>query len=250
MHTNKLLGVLLSSLLLTAGCGTTENPKGAPSESTAPTKTAEAFAKEVLETGEAAATEKYKGKTLELEGVVDWANETVSKAVFLRGTRTDAGHPVPIHCFPATAEREPAMSLGKGQKVKVVGRVTILEPRGAGLKLEECKFTELTPSPVSKVTAEELTQAYRTDESAAKKKYQDIEPKSEILVEGTIQDPRASGKIVLAGDADFKVICEVDRDTLQAAVKGQKVIVKGTVSHFDKGGKAVNLQSAFILKKL
>jgi hypothetical protein len=128
---------------------------------------AEALAKEAFADPPAAST-KYKGKVVELDGRVDPANRFLSETSFLmpgviQGPQDAAG--MDIVCAPVAAKMDRMWWLGRGQKVRVTGRVSVINP--LAVYVEECTVIELEPSPTMKVTARELAEGFSADAGAA-----------------------------------------------------------------------------------
>lgn len=204
------------------------------------------FAKEFA-TDEKAATAKYKGKVVELEGLVESANQVVSKGAFvLTGFKKDKKTVIPtnIMCFVPATKLDAVVLLGKGQKVKVIGKFAdvVFMPR-----LMECDFTELSKSPTPTVTAVELTKEYAKDKDAAAKRYGN----TEVIVEGKVEDlPKVGDRLYvkLTGDGKLHVHFPIDDNEAKLYPKGATVRVKGDISPFGFDGTALGIDSAFLLK--
>jgi hypothetical protein len=260
--------LIAGCLAFAAGCG---GPGSSPPAGTAPGKgpgtpaaavdkpevktTAEGLAKEVL-ADEKAAGGKYKDKVVELEGAVEFANAVIGdgRMFHLAGAKKKPTDVVGLNlfCVPAAADKDKVWWLGKGQKVKVVGRVTGVT--SSGVYLDQCTVTELEPSPTPRVTAEQLTGEFGKDEAAAKAKYLTKEgyPK-EVIVEGTVAGLATTKdgfySVNLAGKEGLAVSCTVNKEAYEGLKQGDKVTMKGDVSGLYKDRKAVLVNTAFVLKK-
>ncbi len=250
-------------LVLVAGCGKPEskpgpgNPKvsdsGAAKNPEIKT-TAEELAKEVLADQKAAGT-KYDGKVVELQGKVDTANQVVTdnKGFYLTGAKKKPTDVVGLNvlCMPVAGEKDKVGWLGKGQKVKVVGKVTGVN--AFAVSLAQCTFTEEDKSTTPKVTVEELTSEFAKDAEAAKKKYKIENLNSqEIILEGTVADKEKKGDfhtVKLAGTDGLTVSCTVSKQNWEELKKGDKVTIKGDLSGYYAADKKVNVNTAFVLKK-
>jgi hypothetical protein len=257
------LRIVLFTLMvaLVAGCGGGDSKPGKPGDShkavaqdPAFKLTAEAFAKEALG-NQKGASDKYNGKVVELEGQVDSANRVITdKGIYLTGAKKNPTDVVGLNllCTPGESAKEKIWWLGKGQKVKVVGKVIGISP--LAIYLDECTITEQGQSPTPKVTADELTEAFSKDEEAAKKKYggDALSPK-EIIVEGTVAalDKTKNDFYIarLEGKGGLTVGCTLDKKEWESLKKGDKVTIKGDLSGFYKDEKNVNVNTAFVLKK-
>lgn len=216
--------------------------------------TAEALVKEVIK-DEKAAVKKYKGKVVELEGTVQFANKLVSdRAILINGAKRNPKDVVELNviCNSTPARLESAWWFGKGQKIKVVGKLTIAND--LGVSLTDCTFTQIKPSPTLKVTAKQLTADFVKDEEAAGKKYliDALIPK-EIIVEGVVGQLMKTKDdlflVELTGTAAHTVRCVIDQKEWKTLKKGDQVTIKGDCSGFDSKEKYANVISAFVLKK-
>jgi tRNA_anti-like len=216
--------------------------------------TAEAIVKEFLK-DEKAAQKKYKDKFVELEGTVFAANKVLSdKGVWLDGAKKDPKDVVATNvlCYAPAARLEKAFWLGKGQKVKVVGKFA--GGSGLAVSLLDCTFTELKPSPTLKTTAKAVAADFDKDEEAATTKYLiDGINSKEIIVEGVVSALEKTKNdffiVKLEGSGGLTVNCVVDEAEWKKLKKGDKVTMKGDLSGFYKDEKKVNVNTAFVLKK-
>lgn len=161
---------------------------------------------------------------------------------------------VNIMCRPAAAEKDKAALLGQGQKVKVVGQVMAVSSSFGGVTLDLCTFTELSPNPAPKVTAEQLAGDFSKDKAAAEKKYLTEKgyPKG-VIVDGTVADLEKNKNgfyiVKLAGQDGVTVNCTVSQKTFEGLKKGDKVTMKGDVTLYDQKEKYVTVNTASLLKK-
>jgi hypothetical protein len=270
--THSGLGIVLltSCFVLAAGCAKkdpmqpTSGPSGPTTASDAPAKdpeiktTAEAMAKEVI-ADEKAAAAKYKDKVVEVEGKVFAANRIIgnNRQITLVGAKkkpTDVLG-VDVACIPAAANLDQAWSLGRGQKVKVVGQVVAVSAGFGGITLDRCSVTEVDKSPTPTVTADALVGEFAKDPEAAKKKYTESDfVMKEVIVEGTVADSTSSPDgtfhfVDLEGKNGQTVRFTVNKETKDSLKKGDKVTMKGDVSLYDKDKKQLTVNTAFVLKK-
>jgi hypothetical protein len=256
---DRVVGLLATFVLLTA---IDANAADAPDAKKPDFKlTPEALARE-FEKDAKAATARYKGKVLELEGIV-W---NASKIVSFSGDGIDLSSRAKgdkgtdgiylINCKIVPAQLEKAWWLERGQKVKVTGVLSAIGKVSLGLT--ECQFTELEKSPLLKFTAEQLTSDFIMDEKAAEKKCSDTGGSGKyIVVEGVVADrttEKGPGGLELhmvkfKGKGPYVVSCRFKKDDWEKVKKGDSLIVKGTFSKYDKAGKAVQLYLAFPLTK-
>lgn len=247
-------------LFLVAACNKTEPQPGAagPSGSQQPvthagekkaefTLAAVDLVKEFI-ADEKAATAKYKDKIVEVEGVVNTANQELHKGSFsltgAKKTPTDIAQLL-VFCNPVPSQQPRMPWLAKGQKVRVRGQLTA---NSLALRLLNCQFWELEPPSTPKLTAVQLTEEYAKDEAAAKEKYYD----KEIIVEGTVVDLEKTKNdfflIKLAGaKPDLRVSCTVDEREFNAVKKGQKAVVKGDCSLL-RGNGDLTVNTAFLIR--
>jgi hypothetical protein len=162
------------------------------------TLTSEQLAKD-YETDSAAATKKYQGKWVEVEGPVAHVLVLPSGDVniHLVGFKVDpnkfGGHS--IRGIPPAQEREKLKGLIPGQKVKLKGKVDGVTA-GAYIELVPCAIVSIGPDPAIPVTADELTEAYAKDAKAADGKYKG----KWLFVEGVVLELRPDEtSVILAG---------------------------------------------------
>jgi hypothetical protein len=217
--------------------------------------TAEALVKEFL-AGDKAALAKYKNKVVEIDGSVLFANQIIgADRITLTGAKknpTDIAS-VDVSCILSSAGLEKAWWLGRGQKVKVVGKVVDYTST-FGVFLGHCTVAEAGANPTPKVTAEALVEEFVNNPEAAEKKYTESEyVKKEVIVEGIVHatEARSDGFyfVILAGKDGSTVSFTVDKNATEELKKGDKVTLKGDLSLFDKNKKQLTVNTAFVLKK-
>ena len=262
--------LLACGLVMAAGCAKTDTAKpgtgsgvtGAKDDGPATNPeiktTAEAMAKEVI-ADEKAAEAKYKDKVVEVEGKVQYANKTLGndRMISLAGAKKMPTDVVALNisCIPAVANLDKAWELGRGQKVKVVGKVVGISAGFLGVTLDRCSIAEVDKNPTAKITAEALTGEFAKDPDAAKKKFTESEyVMKELIVEGNVAGTETSKdgnfhSINLAGKDGYTVSCTVKKDVMDGVKKGDKVTMKGDLGSFDKDKKRLTLNTAFVLKK-
>ncbi len=225
--------------------------------------TADALVKEANK-DEKATVAKYKGKIIELEGVVESANQHLETgSLTLVGGKGKFGHLDPI-CNVVDEYKNKVGWLGRGQKVSVIGKV--VGANASTISLYDCRVTEKGPSPTPKLTADELTAEFAKDEAAAKKKYDPeqthpdhaLSTPKEIIVEGTVADvPKIKSEfgietlaVILPGKDGMTVTCDVNKKTWESVKKGDKVTIKGDVDTIlNKDKKTVHIARAYLLQK-
>jgi hypothetical protein len=230
------------------------DPKAAKSKEVAFKVSANELAREFLADPKKA-FDKYKGKTIEVEGGVEFANKLIGddKGFTLNGAKKDPKDVLALNifCVVPAAHKEKAWWLGKGQKVKVVGE--LYNANSLAVYIKDSDFSELEPSPTATVSAQQMTADFAKDEAAAKNKYlnEGMNPK-EVIVEGVVADlvtKPGSYIVVLEGTKPVSVACATKKEELDGLKKGDKVTMKGDCSLFTKNDNMVNLNAAFILKK-
>jgi tRNA_anti-like len=260
------LAVLGWAVIIGLGCAKTDEPSkpisqpagGGAAAKPDFTLSAEDLAREFL-TDEKAAETKYKDKVVEVSAVVYDANQLRSGAgvFYLNGakSRKDGGEPIHCEAVPEQKSLVPWLSGGfaggKGQKVKVTGRVDKFHL--GSVDLTACHITELEPPNTSQVKAEQVTDEFAREPEAAQKKYQE----KEIIVEGTIADlvkmkdqfdnQHYSAKLEGA-KPDLRVSCEIGESDFNNLKKGQKARFKGDCGLFPFREGELTVGWAFILK--
>lgn len=215
--------------------------------------TAEDISKEVF-ADEKAAAARYKGKWVELTGSEEWASKYGHASGFnMTGGKKKpgdlTGYIIRIGVPPADVEK--AWMMSKGQKVKAFGRVQ--DVSGLMLNVDQAAVTELEPSKLLTVKAEDLAADYAKDGDAAEKKYRGEAFSREIAVTGTVAEltqEKDFQYVVLAGSGSTVVKCTFDKDDWKALKKGDKVTVKGDLSSFDpQQANSPTVNSGFLVKK-
>lgn len=256
--------VLLSCILI--GCGKKADPipnsvVKPPSDSPTATRpdkadfktTAEAIAKEIF-ADEKAASAKYMGKYVELEGQVAFANKVIKED----GLIMDGGKKVPtdsssysIRLFVAKPDLEKVWFLGAEQKVSAFGRVQAVNQ--SSLDLDQVTVKESEPSPVLKMTAEALAAEYAKDGDASQKKYITKGYHREIALTGVVAELLKENDffiLTLTGSGTTKVRCTFLDDDWKLVKVGDNVTVKGNLSSFDaKKANSPSVSTAFLVKK-
>jgi hypothetical protein len=172
---------------------------------------------------------KYKGKTIELSGVIASVSQAaMHRTVFLEGgketltvegvtiTTTKIG-PQCLMVDPAPWRKHPP-----GQRVKLRGMCL----GGSPPTLDRCTVVEVGETRTPKLTAEEIAREYTADYTAATRKYHN----KHLILRGVVVAKRVNidGVIVeLRGDGKKKVECNYDVSDF-----GASVAVGDTVSLF------------------
>jgi hypothetical protein len=279
-------GALLTvSIVIASGCGqqtTTSQQKSgtAPDDkkgaatpgataspaATAATRSEPAFkgkAEDLLKefaAGQPAADKKYKDKYVEVEGIVESAPSAGSQDKMGVAVPADP-HKAVIVCDMSADALKTFLQLGRGQKVKVVGKEYLSIP--GTVYLNDCTYSEAGPNPAIRVSAKELGTEFAKDEGkAAAQKYtsKDVFHPTELIVEGTVldvgesKDPGFSGLVVkLDAGMQEPMVCQFSKFDEAAA----KQLKKGDVAVL-KGGFRANmlalknypsLTNAVVLKK-
>lgn len=267
-----LIVLLLAGSAVSSGCGKKETPSGSgasiagtpnspasQNQSAPPVATkisAENLAKEFLADPKAA-FEKYNGKVVEVEGIVDSANKIVNndRGFLIAGAKKDPKDilGLSLSCNTVPEQADKVWWLGKGQKVKVVGEV--FDANNVFVSLKDCRFTEVEKSPTPAVSAKQLAEDFTKDEVAAKDKYlsKDFSPR-EIIVSGVVaalDEKNGFSFVTLEGAGSVVISCTVDKKDYAAVKKGDKVTMKGdlSIAAFDKKDNKVTMDTAFLLKK-
>jgi hypothetical protein len=214
--------------------------------------------------GQAAADKKYKGKYVEVEGQVDkvsWATGSKDK-LDLAPPQSVTPREM-VSCTMSPSAPETYRELGKGQTVKVRGKLT-LSIIGT-IFLEDCTIADAGPSPVLRAKAKDLGAEFaKEDGEPAAKKYdsKDIFNPKELIVEGVVKDVVITPGRTLASKEDVNLnldagmsepmVCEIEPFEMESAKKikkGDTVVLRG---HFHTNTLALKrypgLLSAQILK--
>src|SRR5262245_7275174 len=189
------------------------------------TLTSKEFAEE-YQKDQKAATEKYKGKVVELSGTVIGLSRNVAipqPYLSLQGVEKD---PLGIWCL--MADKEPWLKATPGQSVKMKGKAS--DSFGLPPQLLECVVTEVSGPGAPTLTAEELGKAYAADENATTKKYDN----KYLFLTGEID--KVTFDKVKAADVVFKVsdkpkivakFTPFDKEATEPLKGGQKIKVLG-----------------------
>ena len=247
------------TVFLSLGCNAKDGKPGAnPATPDAGKKTADQkadfstsatqLAKDFLG-DEKAATDKYTGKVIEIEGIVHTANPIIGKPgmFILEGAKKNEKDILGLNVYcscPAGQENKVAM-LSKGQKVKAKG--SMQGANSLAVYLGDCSYAEVTPPSHLVVTAKQLTEDFSKDKDAASKKYQE----KEVVVEGEVASLVEKNGFFSAKLAGVKsplvVSCTLRQEEFNTLKKGQTITVKGDCSLFSDNEVTVN--TAFLVKK-
>jgi Leucine-rich repeat (LRR) protein len=160
--------------------------------------TSEKFAEECKE--QKTANEKFKGKVIELSGVVKTVGQNFSgdPYVALEVGKDFTG----VMCF--TADAQPWAKVVPGQKIKLKGKWP-QDPFGPSL--HHCVFVDTGKSPAIILTAQELAKEYAADKDATGKKYAD----KYLIVTGEVVDKEfnsvGAASVTLKVEGKVKVKC-------------------------------------------
>ncbi|HXG09299.1 MAG TPA: hypothetical protein VNK04_05875 [Gemmataceae bacterium] len=262
------LPLMITALATAAlsGCGFIEGPNagrpidGRGSRDRRPVLfvTAEQMARDYAASRQAADV-KYRGKYLQVAGVVDRVrtNSLGERSVALVGfTENRSDDPVvkEIRCIFLPTHDDRTLDLTRGQEVKIVGRC---EGEGTSIDIEivDCELEEVGPDPSITVTAEQLTRAYAQSKEQADQKYSG----RQLVIEGVLVELRGEGEgrpeVVLAGHDEqsarpLRVVAAYPSDQRGAFArlsKGQKIKIKGECSgrHDDE----VSVSFAVLVRK-
>ncbi len=210
--------------------------------------------------GQPAADKKYKDKYLEVEGVVQSGLTTGSKDKLAVAVPGDPDKAVLI-CDMSPDAQKTFRELGKGQKVKVLGKEYLSIP--GTVYLNDCSYTEAEPNPAARVKAKDLGAEFgKGDGGPAAKKYagKDFSHPTELIVEGVVQDvaeskgPEFLGLVVnLDAGMQEPMACQIDTSDVDAAKqlkKGDTVVLKGNFHAHTLSLKSYpGLTNAIVLKK-
>jgi hypothetical protein len=171
-----------------------------------------------------AAEAKYKGKVIEVTGLVTGIGQSINKEPCLTLEGAEKGV-LDVMCF--TAEKEPWAKAAPGQTVKLKGTCAEFSFMA---RLTGCAVLEVTgPAPPS-LRAEELAKEYAAGADKASMKYND----KYLLLSGEVagvkfnEDKAASVTLKTSGKP--KVVChftEFEKDETAGLKPGQKIKVLG-----------------------
>jgi Leucine-rich repeat (LRR) protein len=183
--------------------------------------TAEMFAAECKD--RKAASDKYKGKVIELSGVVKSLDSNFSEDVYvsLAVDKDITG----VMCYMATPE--PWAKVVPGQKIKLKGKF----PEDAfGAALVHCVFVDTGTNPAITMTAQQLAKEYAADKEAANKKYNE----KYLILTGEVVDRQfnSAGAASMTLKVDGKVRVKVsftafDKGAVKPIKVGQQLKVVG-----------------------
>lgn len=183
----------------------------------------EAFAVEVKEDEKAAAA-KYKGKTIELSGIVTGVQRNIGGDVFLSLPSKTAGI-LGVSCF--LKDKNVFGKVVKGQDVTVRGRYPDLQ---FGVQIMDGELVKVGPNPALTYTAEEMAKEWAKDKEAATRKWKD----KVLIVSGEIGDTRANDvgaiSVFLKAGDKLHVDCgftAFEKDVAGKLKKGDRVKVVG-----------------------
>ena len=176
------------------------------------------------ENNEVAADSKYKGKNVLISGTIkNIGKDILDKPYITLGGSGFLG----VQCFFEKSNVDQLMSLSKGQRIKVIG---VVSGKVINVQVKDCSL----PSAKFTLTADELYNAYETNEVAADNKY-----KGEfVLISGTIEGMSKNlfGNSYIAletGKMSSNVKCFFEKgkeSELAWLSKGERVRVMGVVS--------------------
>jgi tRNA_anti-like len=185
------------------------------------------------------ARQKYQGKIIELTGdveIVDDHPNGEAGIVYLKVGRDN------VTCY--TADKEPWLKAGPGQKAKIRGKVPDDGFWGKPYNLYPCAVIEGTPPPT--FSAEQLAKEFTADRKVFEEKYDH----KQVLVEGAVAAKTVDGnygKLMLKGGGDQTVSCtlgmltDFQKRRYESIKVGQQVKLCGEVS-VTSTGKQVNIE--------
>jgi hypothetical protein len=208
------------------------------------TTDAESWHAEWAKDREAAST-KYKGKTVELSGVVDHPSDDPYCRVGFIYLKIK-GDGIGPRC--ALDDPAPWLKVGPGCKVKIKG---IVPEFGSGGGLESCVIVESSPNTCQEITAVQLAKEFAADKKAAEDKYRD----KCLIVEGELtgKEPSEIDKgrfvyLMMKGDGGIGVKGYVGNDTEERKKAnddlkaGQKIKICGE-ARLDLKGKDLQISA-------
>jgi hypothetical protein len=183
----------------------------------------EAYAAEVKK-DEKAAAGKYKGKTIEMTGVVQGVHRNFGGDVFLSLPSKTAGA-LGVSCF--LKDKDVFGKVVKGQRVTVRGRYPDL---AIGFQILDCVVTEKGPSPALTYTAADMVAEWAKDRAAAAKKWDG----KTVIVSGEVTGTKANDvgaiSVYLKAPGGQRVDCgfsAFEKDLAGKIKAGDKVTVVG-----------------------
>jgi hypothetical protein len=280
-------GLLFAAYLTLSGCGQPAAPPVTAKDVAAPVSAAaepakvaasrepvfkvgaEGFLKE-FKADQKAANEKYKDKYVEIEGLVGEAPSTgfrnkMDIAVPEKREPQSGVQKQSVCCTMAPGAQGKLLELGRDQKVKVTGKVTLSIVDT--VFLEDCTVGDVGPSTVIRTTAKELGAEFSKDDGEpAKQKYdsKDIWRPKELFVEGVVNDVVVASQTAPAtniGDVfvnldageNEPMICRMEpfwKEDGKQLKKGESVVLRGTFGTDTRNAKAYPmLWNAIVVKR-
>jgi Leucine-rich repeat (LRR) protein len=191
---------------------------------------AEKFSEEYKENRNAA-EEKYKGKVVELTGVVKSMGRNIADDSYIS---LEAGK-VLFGVMCVTADAEPWAKVAPGQKVKLKGKWPEFS---VGAALIYCVFLDTGKYEATALSAEQLAKEYVADPEATTKKYKD----KYLVISGEVMDrdfnSAGAASITLKVDSKVRVKCHFtafESKQTRSLKVGQRVKAIGQYTlNFDK----------------
>jgi hypothetical protein len=229
---------LIGAALLASGCGKTDQPAapGAAESSGSATNDTSGKADFSLDVAQwhteftndpSAAVDKYKGKVVEVSGMVEFVSEDPAEQVGCVYLKVD-GPPLQDRC--ATTDKKPWLKVSPGSKVKLRGKVPEF---GLPCDLVGAEIVEAGPDPAVVISAQQLAKEYATDSKSATAKLDD----KWAHVEGEVVEKTTSNDwavlLKLKGDKEVVVSCcfgDRNKRPLEPVKVGTKVKVFGQLS--------------------
>jgi hypothetical protein len=214
-------GFLSLSLLVATGTnafGQNAKPDAAKAPKADFTLTAQQFLDECKK-DRTAADKKYKGKIIELSGVVgDFATTPTKDAIVWLKVEKAPG----LMCN--VRDKEPWTKVVPGQEVKVRGQYLSFGPG-----LANGIIVATGPNPLILIWAEDLAKQYATDRDALNAKFKD----KYLMVEGEVAGKKPYGKtdgvhVFLKGTKDVTVCGLFGKDEAAGIQEGKKIKLFGS----------------------
>jgi hypothetical protein len=203
---------------------------------------------------------KYKGKRLEVSGVVysaDSNNPAELPMVTLLGAQEKKGkidQQTTIHCRLPESDESKVDQLARNQKVIIRG--VFSEISGGAPLLVDCELGEVGPSTAVEAKVDELVSTFKKDRKEGEKNYH----QKSIVVEAKVAEIKWDGDkkrvtFILEGgpEARLPVTCECDfnkklRPRLEAVKEGQTIKVNGEAAASAEYDSEIKLRDAKLLK--
>jgi hypothetical protein len=190
-----------------------------------------------------AAAKKYKGKIVELTGVVDHPDDDPYCRVGYIWLKPESGI-LGVRC--ALDDTSPWLKVGPGCKIKIKGQVPEF---GLAGDLYPCVIVESDPNPILLVAASQLAKDFAADKKQAASKYHE----KWLIVDGEFvsKEPSAADEgrfiyVTLKGDGGVNVRCylsnmsEEQKKRNDGLKPGQKLKICGE-GHIDESSKQPEL---------